>query len=190
MSRSATPTTTSRTPTPALQQSIFENETWVDGFTDLFTLIKENKIRAACFLFYILSIAMILLHTHNKNMLSINDINKRAADHPGEYYNGTAWVQNPSSDLVDVYEKVINDIKPKKYIFVEKLAIIAESHGFTLEEVEAAIQIKNEYTIHKYGVAVQINEYQFMNLRPLFDLMIIVFISAYIIYYTSPYYQH
>lgn len=165
----------------------YHNYCWVDGFKDFFNFIKERPVFTLTFIVFHSFIAYTLVGSFNSRIEKFQEAYcPQFENHTDQYFNGRDWLPNPSGDLDSIYQQIIGKVRSHKTLLIEDLALIAEPA--TLEQAEAAIQIKHEYIIHPYRAVVPCQPKIKSNDGFLtVALMYVIGFAIFLVYMTSPY---
>lgn len=170
--------------TPRRTPSNYSDYTWVNGFKDFFTFLKENFLFSITFFIYHSCIFYILIASYNRRMSPLQKEICPKLNHTN-YYNGHEFLPIPDGDLQTIYNKVINHVRTHKSTFVEDLVALASPA--TTEQAEAAVQMNGEFFIHPYYTVAPCKP-----VEPNNNLMIGAFVylgvfTLFLVYITSPY---
>lgn len=170
-------------PTPS-KKSIEDGYTWVTGFKDFFVFLKDHFLFSITFIVFHSCIFYILVASYNRRM-PIHQKRICPQLNHSNYYNGYEFRPLPEGDLQSIYNKVINHVRSHKSTFVEDLVALASPA--TLEQAEAAIQIKGEFFIHPYDTVAPCHPVEQND-----ELMIGAFVylglfTIFLVYVTSPF---
>lgn len=164
----------------------YQNYTWVDGFKDFFVFVKENFLFTITFIVFHSFIAYTLVASFNKRMEPIQQEICPNLKNQTHYYDGVHWNLKPEGDLESIYNRIIGQVRSHRSLFVEDLLAIASPAS--LEQAEAAIELKGEYFIHKYRAVIPCQpEIKSNDGLLTVALIYLVAFAIYLVYLTSPY---